>query len=242
MTKNQKSLTILHLYPNEMNLYGDHGNVLTLQKRCKWRGIKTQTINYEPGQTFPKNADIIFGGGGQDSGQIRVAKDILRIAPELRQLILGGTPCLAVCGLYQLFGNTYIPYNGEPIEGAGILSIESIGSPERMIGNIIIDSPEFGRLVGYENHSGKTYLKDGLQHLGNVIKGAGNNGEDGGEGARFKNCIGTYLHGPILPKNPQLADFIISTALANKYGETKLQKLDDSLEAKTHKTSAARPR
>ena len=236
------NLTILHLYPQLMNLYGDHGNLLTLTRRCQWRDIKVKVINYETGDKLPANPDIIFGGGGQDSGQIQVADDLQIIAPQLQQLIQQGTPTLVVCGLYQLFGNFFRTSDGNIIDGISIFDLETTASSKRLTGNITIDSPKFGQIVGYENHSGRTKLSDNIQPLGTVLRGAGNNGNDHTEGAFYKNTIGTYLHGPLLPKNPHLADFLIQTALQRKYGtKQKLAKLDDELENKAHKTAASRP-
>jgi CobQ-like glutamine amidotransferase family enzyme len=237
-----KSLTILHLYPKEMNLYGDHGNILTLQKRCKWRGIKTTVISYEPNKKLPKSPDLIFGGGGQDSGQVVIQNDLQKIAPHLKNWVENGVPTLVVCGLYQLFGNFFKTLDGDIIKGISVFNIKTLGGKERLIGNVIAASPRFGEIVGYENHSGRTYFESDLAPLGNIKKGAGNNGEDFEEGVIYKNAIGTYLHGPLLPKNPKIADFLLETALTRKYGTTKLPKLNDTLEKKSQTTSASRPR
>ena len=237
------NLTILHLYPKEMNLYGDHGNILALRKRCEWRGIKTRVIAHEPGDEIPEDVDIIFGGGGQDSGQSQIEKDLIRIAPQLKELVEAGTPTLVVCGLYQLFGEYFETAEGQKIQGANILNITTKGGPTRMIGNITINTPEFGEIVGYENHSGLTALKDGTLAFDTVVSGSGNNGEDMTEGAKYKNCIGTYLHGPILPKNPRVADYLIMKALENKTGKNrKLEVLNDRIEQRAHKVAASRPR
>lgn len=235
-------LKILHLYPKEMNLYADHGNVLALVKRCEWRGIKTEVIEYEPGDKIPDDIDIIFGGGGQDSGQEIIVKDLPKIAPKLKKLIENGVPALVICGLYQLFGNFFETADGKHLEGAHILNLSTKAGQNRLIGNIVIDSPDFGEAVGYENHSGLTSLGEGLEPFGTVISGYGNNGEDKTEGARYKNCIGTYLHGPLLPKNPAVADFLIFEALSRQAKKpTKLKPLDDSLELYAHRVAASRP-
>ena len=235
-------LKILHLYPKEMNLYGDHGNILTLVKRCEWRGIKTEVIGYEPGDTIPDDIDIIFGGGGQDSNQNTIEADLRAIAPKLKTLIDSGTPTLVVCGLYQLFGEYFQTAENERIEGIGILDLHTIAGDTRLIGNIIVNTPEFGEIVGYENHSGLTELGKGVQPFGTVIKGYGNNGKDMTEGAKYQNCIGTYLHGPILPKNPRLADFLIAKALERQTKKKiKLERLNDSVENRAHKVAASRP-
>ena len=237
------TINILHLYPAEMNLYGDHGNVLALKKRCEWRGIKTKIINYEPGDEIPDNVDIIFGGGGQDSSQSKIEKDLQKIAPKLKEMIENNTPALVICGIYQLFGNYFETNTGQKIQGAGILDLYTKGEDERLIGNVVINTPEFGEVVGYENHSGQTFLADESIAFGTVISGAGNNGKDFTEGIKYHNCIGTYLHGPILPKNPRVADFLIRKALENKTKKfQKLEPLNDALERKAHKSAATRPR
>lgn len=237
------TINILHLYPAEMNLYGDHGNVLTLKKRCEWRGYKVKIFNYEPGDELPENIDIIFGGGGQDSSQLKIEKDLQKIAPRLKELIQDNTPALVVCGLYQLFGHYFITSSGQKIQGIGILDIHTDASDTRLIGNTVINTPEFGEVVGYENHSGLTYLEDESIAFGTVISGAGNNGKDLTEGIKYHNCIGTYLHGPLLPKNPRVADFLIRKALENKTKKfQKLEPLNDSLERRAHKSAVKRPR
>ncbi len=237
------TINILHLYPAEMNLYGDHGNVLALRRRAEWRGHKVKIIEHEPGDEIPDNIDIIFGGGGQDSGQSKIEKDLQEIAPKLKELIENNTPTLVICGIYQLFGEYFETANGQKIEGAKILELSTKAGPNRLIGNIVINTPEFGEVVGYENHSGLTKLKDEVTAFGTVVKGAGNNGEDLTEGIKYHNCIGTYLHGPILPKNPRVADFLIRKALENKTKKfQKLEPLNDRIEHKAHKVAANRDR
>jgi len=236
------TLNILHLYPREMNLYGDHGNVLALVRRCEWRGIKAKVISHHPGDPLPKDIDIIFGGGGQDSGQNKIEADLVKNAAKFRKLIEDGTPCLVICGLYQLFGKAFITADGHKIQGAGILNLETRANKDRLIGNITIHSPQFGEIVGYENHSGLTTLDNPAECLGKVINGAGNNGTDETEGCFYKNCIGSYLHGPILPKNPQIADFLIKAAIQRKGKNIELKKLNDHEEEQAHKSAASRPR
>ena len=235
-------INILHLYPKEMNLYGDHGNILALTRRLEWRGYKTNVIHYEPGMEIPKDVDIIFGGGGQDSGQGKIEKDLKKIAKVLKEKIEAGVPTLLICGLYQLMGKYFETAEGQRIEGTGVLDLYTKAGPTRLIGNIVIDSEEFGEVVGYENHSGLTYLGEDLKPFGEVKIGDGNNDKDSGEGVRYENCIGTYLHGPILPKNPKVTDFLIKTALKNKGESTDLKPLDDVIENKAHKVAASRPR
>ena len=234
-------LKILHLYPKEMNLYGDHGNILALVKRCEWRGIKTEVIEHEPGDPIPGDIDIIFGGGGQDSNQNKIEDDLRHIALDLKRLVESGTPTLVVCGLYQLFGDYFETAEGQKIQGIHILDITTKAGPNRLIGNVVINTPEFGEVVGYENHSGLTKLGTGLTAFGTVVKGYGNNGEDLTEGAKYLNCIGTYLHGPILPKNPRVADFLIKKAITRHQKSFKLERLNDTVELRAHKVAASRP-
>ncbi|MDR1087908.1 MAG: glutamine amidotransferase [Coriobacteriales bacterium] len=214
-------LTILNLYPRHMNIYGDAGNLLVVQRRLEWRGIEARIVGFNPGDEVAllAGADIILGGGGQDSGQALVQPDLLRIAPALGARVEEGVPTLAVCGSFQLFGNYFKTFEGEIIEGIGLFNLHTVGGTERLIGNIVTQSTEFGELIGYENHSGKTWLGEGLAPLARVVSGAGNNGSDGTEGARYHNALGTYLHGPFLPKNPRVADFLIATAFKQRYGE-----------------------
>ena len=234
-------IDILHLYPKEMNLYGDHGNVLTLQRRLEWRGYQVRVTAYEPDDKLPEKIDIIFGGGGQDSGQEKSAEDLHKIAPQLKKVIDDDTPTLVICGLYQLFGKSFIALGNKHLDGANILPLRTIAGPKRMIGNIVIDT-KFGEVVGYENHSGITQLNEEATEFGKVVKGHGNSGLDGTEGCIYKNCIGTYLHGPLLPKNPKIADFLIKTAIENQTGKSvKLEPLDDKLEKLAHTVAASRP-
>lgn len=240
--KDEKTLRILQLYPRDMNIYGDLGNTLVLQKRIEWHGYKAELVEYNPGDKFPSDVDIIVGGGGQDSGQDIVQADLLKISPKLHELANAGTPMLMICGLYQLFGRFFKTSTGHMIEGIGLLDVETIGGPERLIGNIITHSEQFGDIIGYENHSGKTFLGPGVKPLGDVIRGAGNNGEDNHEGARFKNVIGTYLHGSLLPKNPLIADFLIEAAIVKKYGDFTPNVIDDTFADKARLVAVKRPR
>ena len=235
-------LTICHLYPYSMNIYGDTGNVKTLEYRLKQRGISVKIVRPDIGDKISHEVDIIIAGGGQDSGQSHVKTDLQKRKKELRALQEDGVVFLTVCGTYQLFGHRFITHRGEDIEGIGIFDLITKGSDERMIGNIVVESP-FGTLVGFENHSGKTFLEPGQKALGRVIKGAGNNGESGDEGAVAINAFGTYLHGPILPKNPRFADELIMRALQRKYRYTEgLSELDDREEEKATKIALELPR
>lgn len=236
-------LIILQLYPEEMNIYGDNGNLLTLKRRMEWRDITCNVRSYHSGEDFEKlKPDIILCGGGQDSNQLKITDDWLRLGPKLAEWIEKGVPTLMVCGSYQLLGKSYETSEGKIIEGAGILDFRTVASKERLIGNVVIESPEFGQLVGYENHSGRTFLSKDLQSIGKVVKGGGNNGRDGQEGLRYKNLVATYLHGPILTKNPRLADFLIAQALKNQGFDEVLAELNDSLERASAEQSASRPR
>lgn len=223
------TINILHLYPQDMNIYGDNGNILTIKKRLEWRGLESKIINYNPGDKLPDDIDIVIGGGGQDSGQIKVASDLQKIKNYLHNLADSGTPMLLVCGLYQLFGHKFETIDGITIPGISIFDALTIGKSERLIGNIVTKSNKFGEIVGFENHSGQTFLGKNATALATVIKGAGNNLDDNSEGVVFKNCIGTYLHGSLLPKNPKIADFMISTVLENKSLDKSLLSLDDRL-------------
>jgi lipid II isoglutaminyl synthase (glutamine-hydrolysing) len=225
-------LTIAHMYPEQMNIYGDRGNVLALVKRLEWRGFGAEVIKIGlNSQNDLQKCDVIFAGGGQDSGQITVSADLQHQAAKLHQAADNGVVMLAVCGTYQLFGRGFKTIEGHQLPGIGIFKAETVGSTLRMIGNIVVDS-QWGRLVGFENHSGQTVLDSGQDSLGRVLKGFGNNSSDGYEGAMYNNVYGTYLHGSLLPKNPHFADHLILTALKRKYGIENLEPLDDELENK----------
>lgn len=239
---NDKAIVILNLYSHDMNIYGDRGNILCLQKRLEWYGYSPIVIEYNHGDIFPSDIDIVVGGGGQDSGQSKIQQDLISIGPKLRKLADEGTPMLMICGLYQLFGNFFKTSNGEIIKGIGLLDIETYGKSERLIGNIITHSEQFSDIIGYENHSGQTFLGHKVQPLGRVHLGAGNNTEDIGEGARYKNVIGTYLHGSLLPKNPAIADFLIKQAIIKKYGKFINKNIDDPYTELARKTAQKRPR
>lgn len=234
-------LHIIHIYPNEMNTYGDRGNLLTLQKRALWHGLEPIIHYYHAGQAFPQEADLILGGGGQDSAQSDIQADILRLGDTLHGLVEAGIPMLMVCGTYQLLGNKFTTLTGEEIQGIGVFDVETIGGPKRLIGNTAVETDDFGTLYGFENHSGKTYLAPNQAPLGKIMRGNGNNGEDKTEGARNNNAIGTYLHGPLLPNNPQLADSLLRLATQRKdvaFGPTGP---DDSFAERARRNAAHRP-
>ena len=242
MSTEPKTLTIVNLYPRDMNIYGDDGNVLVLEKRAQWHGYEPHVVRYNVGGTFPEQADIIIGGGGQDSGQTVIQDDLLQRGDQLKALAKKGTPMLMICGLYQLFGHFYKTASGEVMQGIGLLDVETHAGPERLIGNIITHSAQFGDIIGYENHSGQTFLGAKATPLGIVQKGAGNNGQDDTEGARYKNVIGSYLHGSLLPKNPALADFLIEQAAINKYGDFTPTVVDDRFAKLAREHAVKRPR
>jgi CobQ-like glutamine amidotransferase family enzyme len=237
-----RTLAIAHLYPREMNIYGDVGNVITLVKRLEWRGFAAEVRPVEIGEPFDLSAaDIIFGGGGQDSGQLVVGQDLLERGAELRHLAAAGVPMLVVCGLYQLFGRGFTTLEGQEIPGISVFRASTVGSKVRMIGNVTVKS-QFGELVGFENHSGQTILEPEQQSLGEIVKGWGNNPTSRREGAISLNAIGTYLHGPILPKNPALADHLLLTALQRRFGIKDLEPMNNRLEIAAARVADGRPR
>ena len=225
-------LNIAHLYPDLLNLYGDSGNLLCLKKRLEWRGIDCRITPLLSGRDFVfDDYDIIFIGGGQDFEQSLVLRDLTRRKVfSLADAVEGGAVILAVCGGYQLLGRYYETHKGERLDFTGILDFYTVGSKKRLIGNFEFKTSEKIKVIGFENHSGKTYLGQGISPLGRVIFGAGNNGRDKTEGARYKNTFCTYSHGPVLPKNPDFCDLLLQKALERKYGEVCLAPLDNSPE------------
>ena len=236
------TIRVLQLYPRDMNIYGDWGNALVLKQRIRWHGYTPQLLEYNVGDEFPDNVDIILGGGGQDSGQLIIQDDLQERGPLLRDMAEDGAPMLVICGLYQLFGRFFKTSGGRLIPGIGVLDVETHGTSERLIGNVTLDSAEFGEVLGYENHSGQTTLGPGVRPLGTVTKGAGNNSKDGHEGARYRNVVASYLHGSLLPKNPAIADFLIRTAADRKFGAFVPGNPDDSFTHLAREHAARRPR
>ena len=228
-------LTICHLYPDLLDVYGDVGNVLILKHRASLRGIDVNIVNSSLNDTLDKdNIDIIFFGGGQDYEQSIVSNDLNTIKKDdIKEYIEDGKVFLAICGGYQLLGKYYTAPNGEKINGLGILNIYTEGGDTRFIGNTEIYNESFDETyVGFENHSGRTYINDHTP-LGKCIHGYGNNGQDGYEGCIYKNTFGSYFHGSFLSKNPEFADRLLLLALQNKYGtDVRLDLLDDELELK----------
>lgn len=231
-------LKICHLYPDILNLYGDRGNVICMEHRLRWRGIDVVTTGVSIGEPLhAADYDLFFIGGGQDFEQEVLLGDLGGgKADEIKAAVADGKTFLAICGGYQMLGAYYKTWDGVQCDFIGALDLYTIGSKERMIGNYMFTCEELNgqTVVGFENHSGKTYLGSGVRPMGKVLTGHGNNGEDGGEGARYNNVFATYSHGCLLPKNPVLCDHILTTALAQKYGTVQLEPLDDTLEQNAH--------
>lgn len=248
----KQRLNIAWLYPDLMSTYGDRGNVIVLQKRCQWRGIDAEVvpITLETDIKKLKNCDLIFMGGAQDRQQKLAGLDFLnRKGPVVKEMVENEVPALFVCAAYQFVGNYYKPYQGENIMGAGIFDLytEHLGDhAKRLIGNVvaeIVDPYELRgeTIVGFENHGGYTHLGSKMKPFAKVVVGGGNNGQDGHEGATYKNSIGSYFHGPLLPKNPHVADWLIQKALEKKYGKSDvLKSLDDVLATSAQEAIAKR--
>ena len=235
MEEKNLKISIAHLYPKLLNLYGDMGNIITLKKRCEWRGIQVDFEEINIGDDI-KNHDLYFIGGGQDKQQEDVASELYSHRSELLAQRDDGAVFLGICGGYQLFGHYYKPHDKDKLAGISLLDAYTIAGGKRFIGNVTVKTDFLApnTLVGFENHSGLTYLEGDTVPLGIVSVGNGNNGKDGYEGARYKNVFGTYLHGSLLPKNPHFADFLITLALEKRYGEKfVLSKLDDDIEVQT---------
>lgn len=232
-------LRICHLYGDLMAIYGDRGNILTLIRRAQWRGIAATVDTVSAGDRLdPDRYDLIFFGGGQDAQQDIVAADLAAgMGAAVRAAIAGGAAALTVCGGYQLFGHYYRPHQGPELSGLSILDVHTVAGPTRFIGNVLAQGEDL--LVGFENHSGRTYLGERAKPLATVVVGAGNNGEDRTEGAVQERVIGTYLHGSLLPKNPWLADRLIAWGLERRHGTTPLAPLDDGLEREARESAIA---
>lgn len=246
------TLNIGWLYPELMSTYGDRGNIIVLQKRCHWRGIDAEIKRLDIGYSEKelRSCDFLFMGGAQDRQQKIVTVDLKKKSKVLSEMIESGIPGLYICGAYQFLGKYYKEADGTIIKGLGILDLYTENPGEqhpRLIGNIVIYILNTKylihntNLVGFENHGGRTYLGKGVKPLGRVLKGFGNNGGDQTEGAIYKNSFCTYLHGPILPKNPHFADFLIKKALEQKHkSPIELSPLNDDLEWQAHKAIAKR--
>lgn len=225
---------LVHMYPREMSIYGDLGNTRCLASRIRRHGYVPVVHQHHPGQPFPETAHLVVGGGGQDSGQAKVEEDLERIADRLRGLVADGAAMLMICGMYQLFGKAFVTVEGKTLPGLGILDVTTQGNEKRMIGPVVLGT-DFGDVVGYENHSGSTTLGAGQAPFGRVRSGMGNNGSDGTEGAVTEHVIGSYLHGPILPANPRLADTLIGWAAELATGRPfEPGDLDDEVARQAH--------
>lgn len=237
-------LSIAWMYPDLMGTYGDRGNIICLTKRCQWRGVnvKIKNITLETSAKELETCDLIFMGGAQDRQQKLAGPDFLhKKGPIVKKMVENNIPGLFVCAAYQAVGHYYRPYQGEKIPGPGIFDLYTVhpgDQAKRLIGNVVAEIIQNSAqtIVGFENHGGRTYLGKNIKPLARIKRGFGNNGEDGYEGAVFKNAVGSYFHGPILPKNPHIADWLIGRALEVRYGKVvELEPLDDSLEWKAHK-------
>ena len=234
-------IVVGHLYPDYLNIYADRGNIAVLAHRAAWRGHELEVRPLGLGdEVDPTVYDVLYVGGGQDREQALVASDIASKADGLRAAVEGGTPLLAVCGGYQLLGRFYRDRQGSELAGAGVFPLETVAGDRRMIGDVLMECSFDGEsrtLAGFENHAGRTLLDPGAEPLGRVVAGFGNDGESGFEGCRVGNAVGTYLHGPLLPRNPWLADRLLSRVLG-----AELEPLPDELEREAHAVSAERAR
>ena len=239
-------LRLVHLYPDLMSIYGDRGNVIALEQRARWRDIPVEVRAHRAGDKLdPEWGDLYFFGGGQDQGQDVVGDDLQGPnGARVKEAIASGAAVLSICGGYQLLGHEYVPEDAAAIPGVGALDVRTVAGKRRFVGNLLVEA-DGGTLIGFENHSGKTYLGPGARPLGRVLVGGGNNGEDKTEGAVQGKVIGCYLHGSLLPKNPWLADRLITWALERRHGPVALAPLDDAAEALAHdqatEVATARP-
>jgi lipid II isoglutaminyl synthase (glutamine-hydrolysing) len=243
------NIRVAHLYPDYLNIYADRGNIAVLARRAAWRGHTLEVDAVGMGDAVDPGAhDLYYLGGGQDREQLLVAGDLAAKAGPLKEAVAGGAAVLAVCGGYQLLGRGYRGFHGEDMPGVGLLPLETVAGERRMIGDVLLDceldSGVRRTLAGFENHAGRTRLDPGAEPLGRVVSGFGNDGESGFEGCRYERAIGTYLHGPLLPRNPWLADWLLAQALAHRTGggPPELEPLADELEAQAHDVSATRAR
>ena len=233
-------LILVHLYPDLLRTYGDRGNILTLQRRAEWRGFTVDVVGVTRGERLPARPNLILIGGGTDRVQEALAPDLKERRGELEEKVAGGTVLLGVCGGYQFMGRTYVAADGAEIEGLGFLDMTTRAGRDRIIGRVRARASLWGdefELVGFENHGGRTTLGPGCVPLATVTMGGGNNGTDGTEGAVQGTMLGTYIHGPLLPPNPQLADVLLHRALAHVTGGEPLASLDDALEDAAHRAA-----
>jgi hypothetical protein len=230
-------LRIGHLYPNQMNLYGDKGNIIALRKRAQWHGLEAEVVSLCEGETFlATDFDLLFFGGGQDREQKIIAEDLVQIKKNsFYDAITAGVVVLAVCGGYQLLGESFKISDRETLPGIGVFDTWTVAGSKRLIGNVVIQTEFFPEtLVGFENHSGQTFLKPSAKALGKIIAGHGNNGEDNQEGCFTQNAFGTYLHGSLLPKNPHFTDYLLKLALQRQKNDWEWQPIENELENSAH--------
>ncbi len=228
-------ITIGHLYPDLLNLYGDRGNIQCLRKRCEWRGIEAEVKEFQITDEIDfAGLDIVLLGGGSDREEMLVCERLKRIRQDFKGYVEDGGTVIAVCGGYQLLGHYYDTDDGR-IEGLSLVDLYTEQGSPRLISNIVIENELFDNpVVGFENHGGRTHIGEN-KPLGRVLFGYGNNGEDGAEGVLYKNVVGTYLHGPLLPKNPHISDYLLKNALERKYGKSELAPLDDAQELEANR-------
>jgi lipid II isoglutaminyl synthase (glutamine-hydrolysing) len=235
-----------HLYPDYLNIYADRGNIAVFERRAGARGLELDITPIGLGGTVePGEHDLLYIGGGQDREQALIAPDIATTGGALRDAVGGGAAVLAVCGGYQLLGRSYRDRYGDELPGAGVFPLQTVAGERRLIGDVLLECTFTGErrtLAGFENHAGRTFLDQGAEPLGRVVAGFGNDGESGYEGCRVGRAIGTYLHGPLLPRNPWLADWLLTQAVAHRTGgePPQFEPLDDALEAEAHEVSATR--
>jgi CobQ-like glutamine amidotransferase family enzyme len=239
-------IVVGHLFPDYLNIYADRGNIAVLERRAAWRGHELQVRPLGAGASIEaRGYDLFYIGGGQDREQALIAPELVRLGRELIAAFEDGAAILAVCGGYQLLGRFYRDQGGDVLPGIGLLPIETVAGSRRMIGDVLLDCElepgEPRTLAGFENHAGRTLLDEGAEPLGRVVAGFGNDGESGYEGCRLGRAIGTYLHGPLLPRNPWLADWLLTQALAHRTGEEPtFEPLPDELEHAAHEVASRR--
>jgi CobQ-like glutamine amidotransferase family enzyme len=243
-----REIRVGHLYPDYLNIYADRGNIAVFANRARWRGISLQVEPIGIGdQVRPGSHDLLYIGGGQDREQALIAPDLAAKGEAIREAVVGGTAVLAVCGGYQLLGRFYRDRGGLELPGAGVFPLHTVAGERRMIGDCLVEcefeAGERRTIAGFENHAGITRLDEGAEPLGRVVAGFGNDGESGYEGCRVGPAVGTYLHGPLLPRNPWLADWLLTQALWHRIGEAPdLAELREDFEREAHLVSAARAR
>ncbi|MBA2475215.1 MAG: glutamine amidotransferase [Actinobacteria bacterium] len=241
-------IVVGHLYPDYLNIYADRGNIAVLERRAAWRGHRLEVRDVSVGDDLvPGEHDLLYIGGGQDREQALIAPDLAAKGEAARAAVDGGAALLAVCGGYQLMGRSYLDGSGERLPGVGLFPLETVAGSRRLIGDVLLECElepgERRALAGFENHAGRTLLDESGTPLGRVVAGFGNDGESGFEGCRIGNAVGTYLHGPLLPRNPWLADWLLERALSRRgEGDVMLEPLPDELEHEAHEVAARRAR